>query len=84
MRVNLEMWIYGDFVTWLKLNCKRSWKNSIELRWNYLIQIRMIFFYFIAGYTAGGAPYGITWEQARKDGLIESHDEDGTDELPFD
>jgi len=42
------------------------------------------FFYFIAGYTAGGAPYGITWEQARKDGLIESHDEDGTDELPFD
>lgn len=23
-------------------------------------------FYFIAGYTSGGAPYGITWEQARE------------------
>ena len=42
------------------------------------------YFYFIAGYTSGGAPYGITWEQARKDGLIERYDEDGTDELPFD
>ncbi len=28
-------------------------------------------FYFIAGYTSGGAPYGITWEQAKTDGLLE-------------
>ncbi len=42
-------------------------------------------FYFIAGYTSGGAPYGVTWEQARRDGLIESDDEDDLDkgELPF-
>lgn len=26
-------------------------------------------FYLIAGYTSGGAPYGITWEQAEKEGL---------------
>ncbi len=41
-------------------------------------------FYFIAGYTSGGAPYGVTWEQARRDGLIESDDEDELDksELP--
>ena len=29
-------------------------------------------FYFIAGYTPGGTPYGITWEEARAEGLIES------------
>ena len=28
-------------------------------------------FYYIAGYTPGGAPYGITWEEARRDGLLE-------------
>jgi hypothetical protein len=27
-------------------------------------------FYFIAGYTPGGFPYGITWEQAESDGLL--------------
>ena len=26
-------------------------------------------FFFIAGYTSGGAPYGITWEQAEEDRL---------------
>ena len=41
------------------------------------------FFYFIAGYTSGGVPYGITWEQARKDGLIEEDDEDYDEELPY-
>lgn len=39
------------------------------------------YFYFIAGYTSGGVPYGITWEQARKDGLIEEDDEDYDEEL---
>ena len=28
-------------------------------------------FYFIAGYTSGGAPYGITWEEAELNNLIE-------------
>jgi len=44
------------------------------------------YFYFIAGYTSGGAPYGITWEQAREDDLLDPPDERGHDdwELPFD
>lgn len=28
-------------------------------------------YYFIAGYTSGGAPYGITWDEARAQGLID-------------
>lgn len=28
-------------------------------------------FYFIAGYTSGGCPFGITWEEAELDNLIE-------------
>ena len=36
------------------------------------------YFYFIAGYTPGGAPYGITWEEARRDGLIEDEEDDDT------
>jgi hypothetical protein len=31
-------------------------------------------FYYIAGYTPGGAPYGITWEQAAEDGLLDSEE----------
>lgn len=43
------------------------------------------YFYFIAGYTSGGAPYGITWEQAREDGLLDSHEERNDEDmgLPF-
>ncbi|SEL69546.1 hypothetical protein SAMN04488100_10778 [Alkalibacterium putridalgicola] len=45
-------------------------------------------YFFIAGYTSGGAPYGITMEEAREQGLLEenklSSDEDDEDlELPF-
>jgi len=29
-------------------------------------------FYFIAGYTNWGFPYGITWEEAELDNLIEN------------
>ena len=36
-------------------------------------------FYFVAGHTSNGAPYGITWEEARKQGLIEA---DEPDSLP--
>ena len=31
-------------------------------------------FYFIAGYTSGGMPYGITWEEAKSKGLLEDEE----------
>lgn len=31
-------------------------------------------YYFIAGYTSGGAPYGITMEEAREQGLLDEND----------
>jgi hypothetical protein len=41
-------------------------------------------FYYIAGYTEGGAPYGITWEEANENGLLDEVDLDSDDdELPF-
>lgn len=27
------------------------------------------YYYYIVGYTSGGAPYGITWEEAYEQGL---------------
>lgn len=33
-------------------------------------------FYFVAGYTSNGVPYGITWEEARRQGLIEDDEPD--------
>ena len=44
-------------------------------------------FYFVAGQTSNGVPYGITWEEARKQGLIEDDEPDGlleTTELDID
>ena len=62
---------------------KLAKQNRVEMEFFNLDQVDN--FYFIAGYTSGGAPYGVTWEQARRDGLIESDDEDDLDkgELPF-
>ncbi len=42
-------------------------------------------FYYIVGYTSGGAPYGITWEQAYEDGLLEEAQEEiiPDEEFPF-
>ena len=37
------------------------------------------YFYFIAGYTSGGAPYGITWEQEAEDGLLDDYDDNSDD-----
>ena len=31
-------------------------------------------FYFIAGYTSGGMPYGITWEESEKAGSLEDEE----------
>ena len=33
------------------------------------------YFYYIAGYTSGGAPFGITWEEAKARGLLEEEPE---------
>ncbi|MGL4819508.1 MAG: hypothetical protein ACRC5C_05970 [Bacilli bacterium] len=42
------------------------------------------YFYFIAGYTSGGIPFGITWEEAKEEGLIEDNVPEIEDErLPF-
>jgi len=46
------------------------------------------YFYYIVGYTSGGAPYGITWEEALEDGLIDENGEApkvdiADEELPF-
>lgn len=32
------------------------------------------YFYYIAGYTSNGVPFGITWEEAVEDGLVEGND----------
>lgn len=39
---------------------KKKSKNKQENNWNDFQDDR---FFFIAGYTSGGAPYGITWEE---------------------
>lgn len=31
-------------------------------------------FFFIVGYTPGGAPYGVTWDEARRDGFVEEEE----------
>lgn len=41
------------------------------------------YFYFIAGYTSGGAPYGITCEEAVEQGLLDD-DSDGLQETDID
>lgn len=44
-------------------------------------------FYFIVGYTEGGFLYGITWEEALKDGLIDKNymeiEEGSFESIPF-
>ena len=57
---------------------KAKWKRKLkkqraaeEAEWNNRYSFSDGNFYFIAGHTSGGVPYGITWEQARRDGLLE-------------
>ena len=48
-------------------------------------------FFFIAGYTSSGFPYGVTWEQLNEEDFIENCDqlrnmkkqEELDDEIPF-
>ena len=34
-------------------------------------------FFYIAGYTSGGAPYGITWEEAAAQGILTEEEMEG-------
>jgi len=36
-------------------------------------------FYFVAGHTSNGVPYGITWEEARRQGLLEDDEPEVTE-----
>ena len=43
-------------------------------------------FYFIAGWTEGGYPFGVTWEEAEAQGLLEEGEGpfgSGDEDLPF-
>ncbi|MFH5836272.1 hypothetical protein ACHAL6_09370 [Proteiniclasticum sp. C24MP] len=45
-----------------KKNRKAAWEPDLEQDET---------FYFIAGYTSWGVPYGVTWEQAYEEGLMD-------------
>lgn len=67
---------------------KRKWQERAERKRlpqsDPLIEDQDENFFFIAGYTPGGAPYGITWEEERRleeAERLESLDADG--DLPF-
>lgn len=54
---------------------KRKRKREKKQSENPLEFFQDEFFYYIAGYTSGGAPYGITWEEAREQGLMDEEKE---------
>ncbi|MEY8292228.1 hypothetical protein AAK882_06220 [Carnobacteriaceae bacterium 52-44] len=61
---------------------KKRKKNEIES----MTEEELFGFYFIAGYTSGGAPYGITMEEAEEQGLLEeekNNSDSFEDDLPF-
>lgn len=61
----------------IKANRKRKLEKqraTEEAEWNNRYPYSNENFYFIAGYTSGGMPYGITWEQAQRDGVLEDGD----------
>lgn len=64
---------------------RKKQKKSRNTEKNYIEIESDEYFYYIAGYTSGGAAFGITWEEAREQGLIdESESEhDYEEELPF-
>lgn len=58
----------------IKANQKRKLEKQRlagEAEWNNRYPLPDENFYFIAGYTSSGTPYGITREQARREGLLE-------------
>ena len=65
--------------------CRRRLKKKQEAQLQNLDQDDR--FFFIAGYTSGGAPYGITWEEMEEridDGAEPDFVEVNDDALPFD
>ncbi len=78
-----------------KKNKKKNKKNKSEKDFleEELFEDRDGTFYFIAGYTSGGFPYGITWEQAEEEGLLDEDEKlerkmineeiDNIEDLPF-
>lgn len=40
----------------------------------YDIEIYGVRYYYVAGYTGGGAPYGITWEEAEELDLLDEEE----------
>lgn len=62
----------------MKREEKRRLKEAAKAEsFSYLDEDQDEYFYYIAGYTSGGAPYGITWEEARRNGYL---DEDEMEE----
>ncbi len=65
---------------------KRKNKKKIEIE-DYIDNDEQdYYFFYIAGYTENGFPFGITWEQAEKQGLIEASMDDNhhiEEDLPF-
>ena len=55
---------------------KKKKSRKYEKQLDYEIITQDEYFYFIAGYTSGGFPYGTTWEEAYAEGLLENQDED--------
>lgn len=47
---------------------KKTQNNNQNMIYN---SVQDDMFYFIAGYTSGGAPYGITWDEAREKGMLD-------------
>ena len=54
---------------------KRKRKREEKQNRNTDEPFRDEYFYYIAGYTSGGAPYGITWEEAKAQGLTDEEEE---------
>ena len=50
---------------------KRKRKHEKRQNNNLVESFRDDHFYYIAGYTSGGAPYGVTWGEANAQGLLD-------------
>ena len=55
---------------------KKRKKTKNQNQFEYFNPDQDDYFYYIAGYTDGGFPYGITWDEAREQGLIEDDELD--------
>lgn len=53
---------------------KKNKKSTNKDEYNTYNQESDEYFYYIAGYTSSGVPFGITWEEAIEDGLVQGND----------